>query len=66
MGIGFLYWAVVLLRNKNVKAPMATFRYSIVYLGVLFLFLLADHYLITGSAAEPGAPLYLEMQPVQA
>jgi len=45
---------------------MATFRYSIVYLGVLFLFLLADHYLITGSAAEPSAPLYLEMQPVQA
>ncbi len=45
LGIGFLYWAVVLLNDQNKRAPMATFRYSIVYLMVLFIFLLADHYI---------------------
>lgn len=44
LGAGFLYWALVLLRNKNPRAPLETFRYSILYLGVLFVFLLADHY----------------------
>ena len=46
LGGGFIYWAVVLLRNNNVRAPMATFRYSILYLGLLFVALLVDHYLI--------------------
>ena len=36
LGAGFLYWAIVLMRNNNDKAPMETFRYSIVYLGALF------------------------------
>jgi protoheme IX farnesyltransferase len=44
LGGGFLYWAVVLLRNRNPRAPMETFRYSIVYLMVLFGFLMVDHY----------------------
>lgn len=44
LGGGFLYWAVVLMRNKNPRAPMETFRYSIVYLMVLFGFLMVDHY----------------------
>ncbi len=44
LGGGFLYWAIVLLRNKNPRAPMETFRYSIVYLMVLFGFLMVDHY----------------------
>lgn len=44
LGAVFLYWSVVLLRNKDAKAPMATFRFSIVYLGALFLALLVDHY----------------------
>ncbi len=44
LGAGFLYWAIVLMRNTNPRAPMETFRYSILYLGVLFVFLLADHY----------------------
>lgn len=44
LGAGFLYWSVVLLINRDAKAPMATFRFSIVYLGALFLALLADHY----------------------
>lgn len=45
LGIVFLFWAVVLLNDQNKRAPMATFRYSIVYLMVLFIFLLADHYI---------------------
>ena len=46
LGGGFLYWAFVLMRNNNPRAPMETFRYSIVYLGALFLVLLLDHYLL--------------------
>ncbi len=45
LGIGFLYWAVALLRDKNPNAPMETFKYSIIYLGALFLIMLVDHYL---------------------
>ncbi|TVS15074.1 MAG: protoheme IX farnesyltransferase [Gammaproteobacteria bacterium] len=44
LGAGFLYWAVVLLIGRNPRAPMETFRYSILYLMVLFVFLLVDHY----------------------
>lgn len=45
LGIGFLYYAVKLYREKepNVIA-MKTFGYSIFYLSWLFGFLLADHY----------------------
>lgn len=54
LGAGFLYWAVVLYMNTNPRAPMETFRYSIVYLGLLFAALLIDHYLITSiSQPEP-------------
>ena len=45
LGAGFLYWSLVLLRGVNRQAPMKTFRYSIVYLMLLFLALLIDHYL---------------------
>ncbi len=45
LGAGFLYWAVVLLRGRNPRAPMETFRYSILYLMLLFVFLLIDHFL---------------------
>jgi heme o synthase len=48
LGIGFMYWAVVLLRGKNPRAPIETFRYSIIYLMVLFIALLVDHYLPIG------------------
>lgn len=44
LGAGFIYWAVVLLRGRNPRAPMETFRYSIIYLMILFIVLLADHY----------------------
>ena len=50
LGARFLYWAIVLVRDNNPKAPMATFRYSIVYLGLLFLLLLVDHYTLSPMA----------------
>ena len=49
LGGGFLYWAVELLRGKNADAPMATFKYSIVYLAALFIVMLVDHYLFPVS-----------------
>jgi protoheme IX farnesyltransferase len=45
LGLGFLYWAVQVLRGVDPRAPMDTFRYSIIYLMALFLIMLADHYL---------------------
>jgi protoheme IX farnesyltransferase len=56
LGGGFLYWAVVLLRNRNPRAPMETFRYSIIYLMALFVVLLLDHYLLV-SVPVSGAAL---------
>lgn len=45
LGGRFIYWAVALQDSRNIQAPMATFRYSIVYLMLLFVVLLVDHYL---------------------
>jgi protoheme IX farnesyltransferase len=45
LGGGFLYWAIVLMRGRNPRAPMETFKYSIVYLMSLFVVMLVDHYL---------------------
>ena len=44
LGTVFVYWAVVLLLNRNPLAALATFRFSIVYLMALFAALLLDHY----------------------
>jgi len=46
LGLGFLYYAVVLLVSKNPNAGMDTFKYSIVYLMALFVVMLVDHYLL--------------------
>jgi heme o synthase len=59
LGAGFLYWAIVLLINRNPRAPIETFKYSIVYLIALFVVLLVDHYLIV---ARPMP--FLELQPL--
>jgi protoheme IX farnesyltransferase len=56
LGAGFIYWAIVLVRGNNPRAPMETFKYSILYLGLLFAFLLVDHYVITMDY-QPG-PVY--------
>lgn len=41
----FLYYAIQVYRNKNPRYPFLTFRYSIIYLMLLFLLLLMDHFL---------------------
>jgi protoheme IX farnesyltransferase len=45
LNLGFLWYAFRLLRENDERLPMQTFGYSIIYLMVLFVFLLADHYL---------------------
>ena len=45
LGGGFLYWAWRLYRTDEPSIAMRTFRYSIVYLMFLFVFLLIDHYI---------------------
>ena len=50
LGLRFLYWSIEILREKNLDAPMATFKFSITYLMVLFIAMLADHWIL-------GAPV---------
>lgn len=45
LGGGFLYYAIRLMVSDNPRLPMQTFRFSIIYLIVLFMALLVDHYL---------------------
>lgn len=45
LGMRFLYWAIRLYRTDNLRVAMQTFRFSIVYLMILFVLLLVDHYL---------------------
>lgn len=46
LGIGFLYWATVLLLTDRDSAGMDTFKFSIIYLMALFVIMLLDHYLL--------------------
>ena len=46
LGLRFLYWSIEILRDKNPDAPMATFKFSITYLMVLFIAMLADHWIL--------------------
>jgi len=59
LGIGFVYWAVAVLRNRDPRAPIETFRYSIVYLAALFAALLIDHYFLIGLVGDE-MPMVLE------
>lgn len=45
LGLGFLVWSLLLLYRPRPTTAMATFRYSIVYLMVLFPVLVVDHYI---------------------
>ena len=45
LGLGFIYYAVMMMRHKDNKTAMKTFVYSIVYITLLFAALLIDHYL---------------------
>ncbi len=45
LGARFLFWAHKLYGTEKAVVAMQTFRFSIVYLMLLFVFLLIDHYL---------------------
>ena len=45
LGTRFLYWSLVLYRSERAVVAMRTFRFSIIYLMLLFILLLIDHYL---------------------
>lgn len=44
LGARFLYWAIRLYRQEKPIIAMQTFRFSIIYLMMLFVFLLVDHW----------------------
>ena len=44
LSLGFIFFAIKMMRTKEDKTAMQTFAYSIVYLMLLFAFLLIDHY----------------------
>jgi len=45
LGLGFLVWSGLLMFKPKPATAMDTFRYSIVYLALLFVALVVDHYL---------------------
>ena len=46
LGARFLWYAIKLLKGDDDDLPMAMFKFSIVYLMILFAALLVDHYFI--------------------
>ena len=51
LGAGFLYYALKLKYKPEANTAMKTFGYSIVYLMLLFIALLVDHYIPIAKAA---------------
>ncbi|MFK8019013.1 MAG: heme o synthase [Pseudomonadales bacterium] len=47
LGLGYIYWSVLLWRGKEAEYAMDSFKYSIIYLMALFIIMLADHWLIS-------------------
>ena len=45
LNLGFLWYALRMLSGGDESLPMQTFSYSIIYLMLLFVFLLVDHYM---------------------
>ena len=46
LNAGFMWYVLRMMTSKDVMLPMQTFAFSITYLMVLFIFLLADHYIV--------------------
>jgi len=46
LGLGFIYYAIKMMRNTDDKTAMKTFFYSINYLMLMFAALLVDHYFL--------------------
>ena len=53
LDVAFLIYALALLKSQNELLAMRMFKYSIVYLMMLFAFLLVDHYLPDHPALRP-------------
>jgi protoheme IX farnesyltransferase len=55
LNLGFLWYALRMLRSQDRQLPLQAFGYSVTYLMMLFVFLLADHYftLLTTARAAP-------------
>ena len=47
LNLGFLWYALRMMRSRDVLLPIHTFSFSITYLMLLFLFLLVDHYVMS-------------------
>jgi protoheme IX farnesyltransferase len=54
LGAGFLYHALRMLLSNNPRSGMDTFKYSIVYLMLLFVVMLLDHYFFPVAPNFPG------------
>jgi len=50
LNIGFLGYAIALMRSDDEQLAMSMFHYSVIYLMALFAFLLIDHHLFKTSA----------------
>jgi protoheme IX farnesyltransferase len=46
LSVGFIYYAIALMRQYSDELARKTFRFSLIHLSVLFAALLVDHYLI--------------------
>ncbi len=56
LDLGFIYFAILMMRRKDDKTAMQTFFYSLMYLTLVFIALLIDHYLkFTFAATAPGS-----------
>lgn len=47
LNAGFMWYAMRMMKSRDILLPMHTFAFSITYLMVLFIFLLVDHYVMT-------------------
>lgn len=45
LGLGFIYFAILMMFRKDNKTAMKTFGFSIIYLMIMFSVLLIDHYI---------------------
>jgi protoheme IX farnesyltransferase len=59
LGAGFLYYAIRLMNPPDDWFAMRVFNYSILYLMMLFVFLLTDHYLLPMPLHGAGMGLQL-------
>lgn len=50
LGMVHIYWSYQIMRG-NPKAPMETFKFSIIYLMAIYIIMLVDHYLFPVSTA---------------